>query len=105
TAAEVAGHLGLNRGKYDQAVQDATCITLSLDALLHPDEESLSGGLLHVVADESSPSPSAALEAHDMKKAVCASLGMLPEREQHLLRLYYFEERTLQEISRVLAVS
>ncbi|HTD79426.1 MAG TPA: sigma-70 family RNA polymerase sigma factor, partial [Chloroflexota bacterium] len=49
TADEVARHLGLDRGKYDQALRDATCITLSLDALLHPDEESLSGGLLQVV--------------------------------------------------------
>ena len=40
-----------------------------------------------------------------MRNTVCAALGTLPEREQHLLRLYYFEERTLQEISRVLAVS
>src|SRR5438874_9843454 len=53
TADEVARYLGIDRGKYDQAVQDATCITLSLDALLHPDEESLNGGLLHVVEDES----------------------------------------------------
>src|SRR5205085_2563567 len=30
TANEVAGRLGLDRGKYDQAMQDATCITLSL---------------------------------------------------------------------------
>ena len=105
TADEVARYLGLDRGKYDQAVQDATCITLSLDALLYPDEENLSGGLLQVVEDESSPSPSASLEADDMRNAVCAALGTLPEREQRLLRLYYFEERTLQEISRVLAVS
>jgi len=105
TANEVAGRLGLDRGKYDQAMQDATCITLSLDAMLHPDEESLNGGLLHVVEDESSPSPSACLEARDMRNAVSVALGTLPEREQHLLRLYYFEERTLQEISRVLEVS
>lgn len=105
SADEVARHLGLDRGKYDQALQDASCVTLSLDAMLHPDEENLSGGLLQMVEDHASPSPTAFLEARDVKNTVSSALSTLPEREQHLLRLYYFEERTLQEISRVLEVS
>lgn len=104
-ADEVARRLGLDRAKYDQALQDAACVTLSLDAMVHPDDENMSGGLLQVVVDGASPSPTAMLEAHDLKNTVSSALSTLPEREQQLLRLYYFEERTLQEISRVLEVS
>lgn len=105
SADEVARRLGLDRGKYDQALQDAACVTLSLDALVHPDDENLSGGLLQMVQDQTSPSPTACLEARDLKNTVSAALSTLPEREQRLLHLYYFEERTLQEISQVLEVS
>lgn len=104
-ADEVAQELGLDRAKYDLALQDASCVTLSLDAMLHPDEENTPAALLGVVHDESSPSPSASLEAHDLKNTVSSALSTLTEREQYLLRLYYYEERTLQEISRVLEVS
>lgn len=105
TANEVAGAVGLDRAKYDLAVQDGSCVTLSLDAMLHPDDENTPGGLLSVVTDESSPNPGAALEAHDLRDTVTSALSQLSEREQRLLRLYYYEERTLQEISRVLEVS
>jgi len=45
------------------------------------------------------------LEAHDLRDTVSSALRTLTEREQRLLHLYYFEERTLHEISRVLEVS
>jgi len=105
TSDEVAAHLGLDRNKYDQALQDASCVTLSLDAMLHADEDAMGGGLMQMVQDQSSPSPTAALEARDLKETVASALGTLSDREQHLLRLYYFEERTLHEISKVLEVS
>ncbi len=105
TADEVAQHAGLDRAKYEQALRDASCITLSLDAMMRPDDEDTPGALLHLVRDDSLPSPDASLEAHDLRDTVSSALQTLTEREQRLLRLYYFEERTLQEISRVLEVS
>jgi RNA polymerase sigma factor for flagellar operon FliA len=105
TAAEVAAALGLPRAKYEQAVQDAACITVSLDALLHVDDESTSAALLDVVQDDTNPDPGASVEAHDLRDTVSTALGTLSAREQCVLRQYYFEERTLQEISRVLEVS
>ena len=44
-------------------------------------------------------------EVRDLQDSISSALRVLPEREQYLLHLYYFEQRTLQEISRVLAVS
>lgn len=105
TADEVAGALGLDRHKYDQALQDADCVTLSLDAMLHTDDDDAPMALSRVVHDETSPNPSAAAEARDLQTVMTSAIGTLSEREQQLLRLYYFEERTLQEISRVLHVS
>jgi len=105
TPDEVARHVGLDRGKYDQAMRDASCVTLSLDAMMRPDEDETPAALLQLVRDESILSPDASLEAHDLRDTVSSALRTLTEREQRLLRLYYFEERTLQEISRVLEVS
>jgi RNA polymerase sigma factor for flagellar operon FliA len=105
TADEVAQHAGLDRDKYDQAMKTTACITISLDAILHPDDENGSSALLQLVHDKTAPSPFSALEEHDMVTTVSSAITTLPEREQRLLRLYYFEERTLQEISRVLEVS
>ncbi len=105
TADEVARHMGLGRAKYDQAMRDASTVTLSLDALLYPAADDAPGNLLSSVQDESNPSPDASLEAHDLQVTVSSALDTLSEREQRLLRLYYFEERTLHEISRVLEVS
>ena len=105
TADEVARHAGLDRVKYEQSLRDAACITLSLDAMMRPDEEDSPAALLQLVRDESIPSPDASLEAHDLRDTVSSALRTLTEREQRLLHLYYFEERTLHEISRVLEVS
>ena len=105
TANEVATQLGLDRDKYDYAVQSGSSVTLSLDALVHPDAEEGQSALLQTVADESSPDPSASLEARDLTQAITSALHTLSEREQQLLRLYYFEGHTLRDISRVLSVS
>ncbi len=104
-ADEVAARMGIDREKYDQAMIDAACVTLSLDAIVHPDDENAGGGLLNQITDGSSPSPVAMAEARDLQDSISSALRVLPEREQYLLHLYYFEQRTLQEISRVLAVS
>lgn len=105
TPDEVAQHAGLDRAKYEQALHDAARVTLSLDALTRPDEDDTPASLLHLVRDESIASPDASLEAHDLRDTVSSALQTLTEREQRLLRLYYFEERTLHEISQVLEVS
>lgn len=105
SADEVARELGLARTKYDHALQSSSCVTLSLDALLHPDEDDGSTALLHTVADDSCLDPGATLIANDLKDAMAHAMQTLPERDRELLRLYYFEERTLQEISHALSVS
>ncbi len=104
-ADEVAARIGIDREKYNQALQDAACVTLSLDAIVHPDDENASSGLLSHITDASSPSPTALAEARDLHDSISSALSILPQREQHLLHLYYFEQRTLQEISKVLEVS
>lgn len=105
TADEVANKAGLDRRKYDQAVQNGSCITVSLDAKLYSDNDSEASVLLHLVRDDSSSNPTSTLEENEIKAAIKSALSVLSERERQLLHLYYFEDQTLQEISHILHVS
>jgi RNA polymerase sigma factor for flagellar operon FliA len=50
-------------------------------------------------------SPQQALERSDFGRELAAAIGLLPEREQLVLSLYYEQELNLKEIGAVLGVS
>lgn len=49
--------------------------------------------------------PEAAVEKEELKQMIVESLEALTEKEKSVVMLYYYEEMTLKEISRVLEVS
>lgn len=50
-------------------------------------------------------SPQLAMEAKQRDRAVEAALTELPERERELLRLYYYEDKPLDEVGRLMGLS
>ncbi|HXT70739.1 MAG TPA: RNA polymerase sigma factor FliA [Vicinamibacterales bacterium] len=56
------------------------------------------------IAIDDSEGPHALLERSELKSHLVAALGDLPERERHILALYYEEELTLAEIGAVIGV-
>jgi RNA polymerase sigma factor for flagellar operon FliA len=58
-----------------------------------------------LIPDAHSPNPVELSEKRELLRALVAALPHLPERERLILSLYYNEELTMKEISRVLEVS
>jgi RNA polymerase sigma factor for flagellar operon FliA len=104
TDAELAQHLGMDIEKVQQALVDSSRVLVSLDAVIEVDEESETS-LYDTLADDNQQDPSEIVGERDMQSRMVAALKELPEREQTVLSLYYYEELTLKEIGEVLGVS
>lgn len=57
------------------------------------------------VSDESAVIPEHHAEENEIKETLAKMIDQLPEREKKVIYLYYYEELTLKEISKVLEVS
>jgi RNA polymerase sigma factor for flagellar operon FliA len=106
TDEEVAKHLNLDVEKYREACVRTNVTTISLDGLLSTDDEDGGGGgKAYAFEDRDSPDPAAATERREAEKALVLAVKKLPERERLVLSLYYYEELTMKEISRVMEIS
>jgi RNA polymerase sigma factor for flagellar operon FliA len=103
---EAAKELGVTIERYRHMVVEAGLSMLSLDAPLSmfgQDDEIMT--LRDLLVDQTTPEPSEMTEQKELLTMLHHSLEHLPEREQLLLSLYYVEELTMKEISRVMDVS
>jgi RNA polymerase sigma factor for flagellar operon FliA len=61
--------------------------------------------LLDTIADDGSADPQEALASSEVKDRLTEAIASLPEREQLVVALYYYEHLTLREIGEVLGVT
>lgn len=103
---EIAEEANISTSRYRQMLQEAGTIVLSLDAPLGPlaQEEGLTS-LADLLEDERSLEPDEQVEAQELMAMLHVALDELPERERMLLALYYREELTMREISKIMNVS
>lgn len=103
---EIAAEAHVSPSRYRQMLQEAGTIVLSLDAPLGPlaQEEGFTS-LADLLEDERSPEPDEQVEAQELMALLRVALEGLPERERLLLALYYREELTMKEISKIMNVS
>jgi RNA polymerase sigma factor for flagellar operon FliA len=104
TDDELSQNLGLEVDKVQQALVDSSRTMLSLDSLMEMDNDSDSS-LYDMLPDEQQGHPSDLVDEEDLKTRLIKAMKQLPEREQLLLSLYYFEELTLKEIGAVFGIS
>jgi len=107
TDEEVAAAVGMDVDRYREAIVRTNVVTLSLDSLLSSDDDEGpgSGTKPYAFEDRDSPDPLAASERRELEKALVLAVKNLPERERLVLSLYYYEELTMKEISRVMEIS
>ena len=105
TDDEVADQMGLGVESYRKLLADVSPTTVSLDILLGGDGEADSSSLLSTLEDESSPDPVSLAEKRGLLEALAEAISHLSERDRLLLSLYYKEELTMREISKVMGVS
>ncbi len=103
---EIAEEAHVSPSRYRQMLQEAGTIVLSLDAPLSPlaQDEGITS-LADLLEDERSPGPDEQVETQELLSLLRHALAQLPERERLLLALYYREELTMKEISKIMNVS
>jgi RNA polymerase sigma factor for flagellar operon FliA len=105
SCSDIAGVLGTTEELVEETVtQLQTAQVLSLDDYL-PSEDSSQSRKVDVVSNASAPDPSHVAEMNERKQLLVQAIMHLPEQQQKVLALYYYEELTLKEIGMVLDVS
>src|SRR5450755_2299846 len=103
---EAATEIGVSIKRYRQMLLEMGIVVLSLDAplgSLMQDDEATS--LSDLIEDSTLPGPAQQVEQLEILEVLSAAVNRIPERERLLLSLYYREELTMKEISRIMHVS
>ncbi|WP_205687421.1 FliA/WhiG family RNA polymerase sigma factor [Cellulomonas endophytica] len=104
TMPEVAGELGVEVGELRSTYsQLATTNVAALDELLGGEDGSSSLG--DTLADARAEDPAGSVEAQETSFLLSRAVEQLNDRERMVVVLYYFENKTLAEIGRVLGVT
>lgn len=103
---EAAAEIGVSIQRYRQMLLEMGIVVLSLDAplgSLMQDDEATS--LSDLIEDSALPGPAQQVEHLEILEVLSSAVNRIPERERLLLSLYYREELTMKEISRLMNVS
>jgi RNA polymerase sigma factor for flagellar operon FliA len=102
---EVAESLGLTHEQYLKQIVDASWVTVSLDTIGASGDGDDDGPGDVPIADPDAVDVTSGLERDEMIGDLSSSIRELPEREQLILSLYYKDELTMREVSKVLSIS
>ena len=107
TELELAEKLGMTEDELQAALlKIANSSVYALDELWAiSDSSGDSVSLLDTISDPSAADPQEALDSSEVKDRLADAIGSLPEREQLVVALYYYENLTLREIGEVLGVT
>ncbi|WP_322819636.1 FliA/WhiG family RNA polymerase sigma factor [Tepidiforma sp.] len=105
TDEEAAQLMGLTLDQYNQALVDASWVTVSLDGLLDRDNNEEGTAPTELPADPNAEDFTERLEKRQLLQALTAAIKTLPEREWLIISLYYRDEMTMKEIAQILEIS
>lgn len=105
SAEAIAAEIGTTEDHVvDTLAQVQTAQVLSLDDYL-PAEDSSESRKRDVTSNAAAPDPARLAEDQERRERLIEAILGLPEQQQKVLNLYYYEELTLKEIGAVLSVS
>jgi RNA polymerase sigma factor for flagellar operon FliA len=107
TEEELSAKLGMSVEDLQSALLEiANSSVYALDELWTVSDSSGDQvSLLDTIPDEGAADPQEALDTSEVKDRLTEAIGSLPEREQLVVALYYYEHLTLREIGEVLGVT
>jgi len=107
TEAELAAKLNMTEEELQSALLEiANSSVYALDELWTVSDSSGDQvSLLDTIADERAADPQEAFASTEVKDLLTEAISGLPEREQLVVALYYYENLTLREIGEVLGVT
>src|SRR6478752_87947 len=105
--AELAAKLNMTEEELQAALLEiANSSVYALDELWTVSDSSGDQvSLLDTIADDGASDPQEALATTEVKDRLTEAISSLPEREQLVVALYYYENLTLREIGEVLGVT
>jgi RNA polymerase sigma factor for flagellar operon FliA len=99
---EIAQQLGLSIEEYHEWLIDVRGLNLgSLESAAPDDDNNSSRDLLRYISGDEDNWPSRLLERSELQRLLTEAIAKMPEVEKTVLSLYYHEELTLREISRI----
>lgn len=105
TEDEVSSALGISVDELQSTLTEASRSTLlSLDDIII----NMDGNdQIHLgdLVDDNSATPSEEIESKEATRLLGKAIDRLPEREKHVISIYYYEGLTFREIGKVLSVS
>lgn len=106
SAEDIANELGTTEEHVEDTIaQLQTAQILALDNYLPSDDDSQDGRKADITSNASAPNPSRLAEESERQEQIVQAILQLPDQQQQVLNLYYYEELTLKEIGLVLNVS
>jgi RNA polymerase sigma factor FliA len=96
---EIAAELGLGLEEYHEWLVDIRGVNLGSLECAAPEEEGRD--LLKYISDNEEQWPSRLLERSELEALLAQAIEKMPAVERTVLSLYYYEELTLREISRI----
>jgi len=106
TDQEVADELDISRTDLAQMIDQVALATIvSLDAETNTDSGEGSTSLGECLPDKKCEDIEQTISEKQMRRLIAGGLEELPEKEQLVLVLYYYEDLTLKEIGEVLEVT
>jgi RNA polymerase sigma factor for flagellar operon FliA len=97
---EIAAHLGVTLEEYHEWLVELQGLNLGSLETATPDDEN-NRDLLNFLSDDEESWPSRVVERSELQKLLAESIGKMPDMEKTVLSLYYYEELTLREISKI----
>jgi RNA polymerase sigma factor for flagellar operon FliA len=99
---EVANHLKIPLEDLQKELSLTTGLTIfSLDA---PVDDEVDAGIQKAIAEAAMSENKEEEILRDLKEVLGKAIDLLPEKEKHLIALYYYEELTMKEIGSLLSL-
>ncbi len=99
---EVANHLKIPLEELQKELSLTTGLTIfSLDA---PVDDEVDAGIQKAIAEAAMDEKKEEEILRDLKEVLGKAIDLLPEKEKHLIALYYYEELTMKEIGSLLSL-
>lgn len=106
TPQEVADMVGITLDRYNEIMKTVMDSSVtSLDDVLYIGDDSDGISVVNTLRSSEKTNPDYLAEREDVRKKIAEALKELPQIEQEVLILYYYEQLTLREIGEVLSVS
>ena len=106
TDSEIAGEMKLPLKAFqDLLLKISSTAVMSLNDLRYNSEGSDHISIAESIESPSNMNPDSIAERDEIKRVMLEALRELPDKEQRVLVLYYYEDLTLREIGEVLHVT